>query len=474
MLIMRSMWGRWAESRRARARQRAEQPLRATRSLPVTTLAVVVVLGGGALAMWLLGVWSTIPTGVPDPNRLRLERIKTGLTVAAGLAAGVTLLMTLRRQAWSEQAQQFTQSDALEQRITALYVAAAEQVGSDKAAVRLAGLYALERLGQDNVKLRQTVVDVLCAYLRMPYTPPVEVLRRNDEGSPQKLAANAQVPEPEDQPRRREELQVRLAAQRLLTNHLRFNQQPDMSEPEGYWRGPACQRMNLNLAGAVLVGFGLAGCRAGRVELSGAHFHGRADLNWVHFSGGADMSGAHFYGPADLGMVQFHGGADMSGTHFHGHANLREVHFHARADLREVHFHGHADLGGAQFHVPTDLGGAHFHGRAELDGADFNSYADLRKVHFHARADLDGAKFHGHADLGGAQFDGAADISPACFRHSVNLQGCRLATLQPLPAPWAVVSQGPDGLWVVGRIDDESDLAGETGSPDEAGEASPT
>ena len=41
----------------------------------------------------------------------------------------------------------------------------------------MAGLYALERLGQDNPKLRQTVIDVICAYLRMPYTPPAEILR---------------------------------------------------------------------------------------------------------------------------------------------------------------------------------------------------------------------------------------------------------------------------------------------------------
>jgi len=125
--------------------------------LAMTAAAVFVVVAGGVLAMWLLGVWTPIPQRVSDPDQLRLDRIKTGLTVAAGLAAGVTLLMALRRQAWSERAQRFAESDALEQRTTALYVAAAEQLGSGKAAVRLAGLYALERLGQDNPKLRQTV-----------------------------------------------------------------------------------------------------------------------------------------------------------------------------------------------------------------------------------------------------------------------------------------------------------------------------
>lgn len=38
--------------------------------------------------------------------------------------------------------------------------------------MRLGGLHALERLAQDNPAQRQTIVDVICAYLRMPYTPP--------------------------------------------------------------------------------------------------------------------------------------------------------------------------------------------------------------------------------------------------------------------------------------------------------------
>lgn len=68
-----------------------------------------------------------------------------------------------------------TAHDATERRITELYVKAVEQLGSDKAAVRHSGLYALERVAQDNPEHRQTVDNVLCAYLRVPYpttTPP--------------------------------------------------------------------------------------------------------------------------------------------------------------------------------------------------------------------------------------------------------------------------------------------------------------
>jgi ABC-type transporter Mla subunit MlaD len=51
------------------------------------------------------------------------------------------------------------------------FATAAEQLGSDKPAVGLAGVYAMAGLADDWEENRQTCVDVLCAYLRMPFEP---------------------------------------------------------------------------------------------------------------------------------------------------------------------------------------------------------------------------------------------------------------------------------------------------------------
>ena len=52
------------------------------------------------------------------------------------------------------------------------FATAAGQLGGDKpTAVRLAGVYAMAALADDWPKNRQTCVDVLCAYLRLPYDP---------------------------------------------------------------------------------------------------------------------------------------------------------------------------------------------------------------------------------------------------------------------------------------------------------------
>src|SRR5947209_8019958 len=57
-------------------------------------------------------------------------------------------------------------SDA--EQLSKRYQDAAGQLGHDSAAVRLAGVYAMARLADEWIEQRQTCINVLCAYLRMP------------------------------------------------------------------------------------------------------------------------------------------------------------------------------------------------------------------------------------------------------------------------------------------------------------------
>jgi hypothetical protein len=121
----------------------------------------------------------------------------TAAIIAAGVGA-LTVIATVATQylgrratsrdthkALDEQRQQLdrtlaAQNDQLdrtlaEQRARTLnerFATAAGQLGDDKApAVRLAGVYAMAGLADDWQENRQTCVDVLCAYMRLPYDP---------------------------------------------------------------------------------------------------------------------------------------------------------------------------------------------------------------------------------------------------------------------------------------------------------------
>ena len=99
------------------------------------------------------------------------------LTVIATVAVQISGRRATSRdtqKALEEQRKQLDRTLA-EQRTRTLnerFATAAGQLGDDKpAAVRLAGVYAMAGLADDWPENRQTCVDVLCAYLRLPYEP---------------------------------------------------------------------------------------------------------------------------------------------------------------------------------------------------------------------------------------------------------------------------------------------------------------
>jgi hypothetical protein len=137
-----------------------------------------------------------IATQAPPSERakLQIDTLKYGLGFFAAGSAVAAILLNTRLQLLSEhthslavktqqlselnhalalKAQTHIENDAAERRVTDLYARAVEQLGSSDAAVRLGGLYALERVAQNHPSQRQTIINLLCAYLRMLYEPPV-------------------------------------------------------------------------------------------------------------------------------------------------------------------------------------------------------------------------------------------------------------------------------------------------------------
>lgn len=147
--------------------------------LPVMVLIAVA-------AVWLLLGFSV--------GKDQLDAIRTGGPIGVGLGGVVALWLAVRKQRSAEldllqkheahrlaeratihneraveRAATHNENDASARRITELYGKGVDQLGSDKAPVRLGGLYALERLAQDtdDVRLRQTIVNVIapiCAF----------------------------------------------------------------------------------------------------------------------------------------------------------------------------------------------------------------------------------------------------------------------------------------------------------------------
>ncbi|WP_285479610.1 pentapeptide repeat-containing protein [Amycolatopsis sp. NBRC 101858] len=258
----------------------------------------------------------------------RLDAIRTGGTLGVGLGGVVALWLAVRRQRsteldvlqkyevhrLAERTAQDARDDVIDRRITEQYTKAVEQLGQS-APVRLGGLYALERLAQNNLGQRQTIVNVLCAYLRMPFTPPVRpaetfdaAVRREPSVRPGKAG--------EDIDPRHQELQVRLAAQRILADHL------ITEDSEKRWAD-----IDLDLTGATLVDFDFHDRRVREAKFADATFIGDADFSNTAFDGKATFSRAQFTGRAEFSNAVFAAAAWFFKTWFLGSGNFRLTSF---------------------------------------------------------------------------------------------------------------------------------------------------
>jgi hypothetical protein len=253
---------------------RSRRPL----SLRAVVVAGVVVLLCAAISILFL-VWP-IPLIPAETADERLAALRTALTIGAGAAGAAALLLAGRRQVHPEEAAAAIELDARERRITELYIKAVDQLGSGEAPVRLGGLHALERLAQDNPDHRQTAVDVICSYLRMPF--PIEV-----------EAASARVPATSRSPwmttftgssEERQELEVRMTAQSILARHLRpLVEDTQLSNPR-YWPD-----MSVDLTAAVLVDFQMQNCSLVSARFASCVFPGGSASSTV-FSLGMSSS----------------------------------------------------------------------------------------------------------------------------------------------------------------------------------------
>ncbi|MFF4193166.1 pentapeptide repeat-containing protein [Nonomuraea sp. NPDC001831] len=343
--------------------------LRPPRSMWWWALPAALLIGAAAwgTAAWLLQDLGKLPPG--EQISARIEAFRTALAAAAGMGAAVTLLLAVRRQRHQELTAAHTAHDAAERRVTELYTKAVEQLGNEQAPVRLGGLHALERLAQDAPALRQTVVDVICAYLRMPYTPPAD-------GTPPAEPASTSASARRDP---HEERQVRLTAQRILAEHMRYHRPASHRWWQSRPADPSFRHwpdMHLDLVGATLIDFNIGSGSVGSAWFDDATFIGAAVFNQVTFIRDAGFGKAHFTDDASFYKATFTRRAFFGKATFSGEAAFSRATFHGPAGFENAAFAGTSSFSRVTFTNAALFAGATGLERAELDRVRLAPVAD--------------------------------------------------------------------------------------------------
>lgn len=402
----------------------------------VMASAVVVVL----TAVIVVALWWPATKGLTGNDLVgaRFDALRIGLSIGVGSGGIIVLYLAWRRQrsmedtlAHQERVAESTEEDARERRITDLYTKAADQLGSDKAAVRLAGLYALERLAQDHPAQRETIVNVLCAYLRMPFDLPAEVppdidgiggaIRKNSEGVEIDYEQGRQIRREllADHRARVQEREVRRAAQRLLATHSRTGPGGVGNPANTYWPG-----LEFDLTGATLDAPDFSHCHLDFLILVKACVSGNAKFSGVKFINGMSFDGTKFCGSASFDGARFGGVARFEQAEFGGDVRFGGVRFDRAVRFGGTRFGGIARFGGAVFSGDVRFVGAEF-GEVSFDATRFGRNAGFGKVKFGGDVTFDRARFGGDATFGKARFDRGVTFTKATFVGEVGFAGAR-------------------------------------------------
>jgi len=309
-----------------------------------------------AALVLLLGVGGWLLT---DPATSRSDALKTGGLAGGAIVALYALWLNDRRRRVEERRQDIErrrhelESQRAEQDRERVaderFAKAVELLGHAADQVRVGALHALAGLARSRPAYTQTVLDVLCSYLRRPFEHPryEEGLDRHDRD------AKRGTPEQE------QELQVRLTAQRLIRELL---PSADQADAPGY---------DLDLTGAVVEYLDLSGCKIGGLVLRYAALHSSTNLSGCRFTrrvyftaAGTDAGrlignfrcrGAVFEGHAWFSGTRFAELADFTETTFAGKTTFKDAEFVRDAVFHDVRATGELDLRRTRFEGQTDL-----------------------------------------------------------------------------------------------------------------------
>ncbi|TQS25461.1 pentapeptide repeat-containing protein [Microbispora sp. KK1-11] len=245
------------------------------------------------------------------------DLLKVAFAVVAGGGGLVALVTAYRRQRVGEAAEARERTALFNERFATL----TDKLGHAEATVRLAGVHGLAGLADDapSRALRQTCIDVLCAYLRLPFDP-------DDDG----LAGQCMR-------------EVRRTVVRCVAAHLRDGARTSWQGYDFDFTGAIFDGGDFALAtfGGGSVVFAQARFCLGRVSFRGVRFAGASvDFRDAAFSGAdVDFTEARFTaGSVDFGQAAFTGGSVVfSGAVFEpGVADFRRAAFAqgSRADFQ--------------------------------------------------------------------------------------------------------------------------------------------
>ena len=288
------------------------------------------------------------------------------------------------------------------------YTKAVEQLGDEKAPIRMGGVYTLVGLidewledesikkYEDRLKEGQVIINNLCAYIRSPFTlasyydklsKPSPTPKGIYKGKKEKFYADKATLE--------SEADVRLSIIKEIHDRLQGSEE----NTPGTW-----SEFEYNFSGSrFFYSVDLTNSYYTKsVNFSGSIYSEKADFSGSIYSEKADFSGSTYKGEADFGGSTYQGGADFGGSTYKDKASFSESTYEKNVIFSTSNSH-------STYKGKADFSGSTYRG----DWVNFSDSTYEKNVIFSTSASR--STYEGPADFGGSTYEGRADFGESTY-----------------------------------------------------------
>ncbi|KGJ33629.1 mucin [Rothia aeria] len=313
------------------------------------------------------------------------------------------------------------------------YTKAVEQLGDEKAPIRMGGVYTLVGLVdewledesidkyEDRLKEGQVIINNLCAYIRSPFT----LASHYDELSnptpmPEGIYKDKKEKFYADKATLDSETDVRLSIIKEIHDRI---QGPDKNTP-GAWSD-----FEYDFSGSTFFyPIDLTKSYYKKpVNFSGAIYQGMADFSGSTYEKGvlfsAPDSPSTYQGWANFSGSTYQGWADFTGSTYQGWADFNSSAYQNGANFRSSAYQGGADFNSSAYQGGADFGSSIYKSWATFDGSAYKGWANFRSSAYKGGADFTGSTYQGWADFTGSTYQGWAYFTGSTYNDVADFSG---------------------------------------------------
>ena len=312
------------------------------------------------------------------------------------------------------------------------YTKAVEQLGDEKAPIRMGGVYTLvglvdEWLEEENLseperlKEGQVIINNLCAYIRSPFT----LAARYDELSEDNPSSDGIYKDNQqkfyaDKAEFKAEADVRHSIIKEIHDRLKG---PGGKDP-GAWSD-----FEYDFSGSIFfypvdlttsyykepVTF-RDSTYQGRAYFGGSIYRERANFRNSIYQGQADFSGSTYQGWTSFRNSTYQKGVLFGGSTYQDSADFGGSTYQDSADFSQSTYKKQADFSNSTYTSWADFSNSTYTSWADFSNSTYTSWANFSNSTYTSWANFSGSTYQGRAGFGGSIYRGSANFSQSTYK----------------------------------------------------------